>query len=213
MIAIQIHTFVLCNLTVLFPIYVMGASLQCDYVSKGTFSSDILLLDLFFFFSRTHYTPFHKQGSRRSAVGEENWMKSRLAYQTRRRVVERKQAVSSAELRCAAWERGYSSELSLPDPSYFLYHPPVNGSLKQSNGWSQLKWIHNTKKTAQMNENSSNEFTIHRKQLKWIHKTQTTSAARNSHKTQLLSPSPPGLNFTLHLQSKTSVPRAYAEQF
>ena len=51
MIAIQIHTFVLCNLTVLFPIYVMGASLQCDYVSKGTFSSDILLLDFFFSFS------------------------------------------------------------------------------------------------------------------------------------------------------------------
>lgn len=50
MIAIQIHTFVLCNLTVLFPIYVMGASLQCDYVSKGTFSSGMLLLDFFFLF-------------------------------------------------------------------------------------------------------------------------------------------------------------------
>ena len=51
MIAIQIHTFVLCNLTVLFPIYVMGASLQCDYVSKGTFSSGVLLLDFFLSFS------------------------------------------------------------------------------------------------------------------------------------------------------------------
>ena len=44
MIAIQIHTFVLRNLTVLFST-VKGAWLQFVYMSKRPFSSNILLLE------------------------------------------------------------------------------------------------------------------------------------------------------------------------
>ena len=45
MIAIQIHTFVLCNLTVLFPDNVRVAWLQFVCMSERTFSGNILLLE------------------------------------------------------------------------------------------------------------------------------------------------------------------------
>ena len=68
MIAIQIHTFVLCKPSVLFSNLYW---LQFVYVWKRTFSNNILLLE--FSFSPISAFSFYRQGKRRCADGAEKF--------------------------------------------------------------------------------------------------------------------------------------------